>query len=81
MNEQQQINVKPGQLENSVCPNKDCQNVLFKMVYVIKKIPAMISPSGKNIIQPIGLYVCTKCGELNPEMTPSGVLSKDSNNV
>lgn len=77
MSETRQINVKPGQLENSICRNKDCGSPLFVLVYVLKKIPATLSPSGKNIIQPISLYVCKKCGELNPEMTPDGVLSKD----
>lgn len=77
MNELQKISVKPGQLENSICRNKNCGSPLFTLVYVLKKIPAILSPSRKNIIQPIPLYVCKKCGELNPEMVPDGALSKD----
>ncbi|MCH7850930.1 MAG: hypothetical protein IH845_04780 [Nanoarchaeota archaeon] len=73
-----EITVKPGQLENSICRNKDCKNPFFIKVYVLKKIPKIISGASKNIIQPIELYICKKCGELNPEMTPDGVLSKDN---
>ncbi len=78
MNEPQQINVKPGQLENSICRNVDCQSPFFIKVYVLKKIPKIISGAQKNIIQPIELYICKICGEINPEMTPDGVLCKDS---
>ena len=73
MNEQK-INVKPSQLENVICNKGYCGCAFFEIQYVLKKIPSTISPNGKAFIQPIPVYVCKKCGMLEKETTPDGIV-------
>ncbi len=74
MSEQQQIKVKPGQLENVFCSNKECGSAFFERTYVLKKVPATISPTGTAIVQPIELYVCRDCGGVIGEGVPPGAI-------
>ena len=51
--------------ETIIC--KECDNRLFISSFVIKKISAIVSPSGKESIIPIQVYSCGSCGEI-PEL-------------
>jgi len=74
MNEQKEIRIKPEQLTNVFCPVKGCECARFDKTYLLKKIPAMISPSGKEFIQPIEIYVCRECGWAIKELMPPGAI-------
>jgi len=74
MSEQQKINVKPEQLENVFCSNKECRSAFFDKTYVLKKIPKTLSPTGRVFIQPMELYVCRDCGGVIGEMMPPGAV-------
>ena len=41
-----------------------CDNKIFIQGYVIKKISAIISPTGKEVIAPVQVFNCGNCGEL-----------------
>lgn len=43
------------------CPK--CNSEVFLQVFKLKKINAMISPTGKDEVLPIPVYVCSSCGE------------------
>ena len=43
-----------------------CGNTVFIQGYVIKKISAIVSPTGKEVIAPIQVFNCGNCGELLP---------------
>ena len=43
-----------------------CDNKIFIQGYVIKKISAIISPTGKEVIAPVQVFNCGNCGELLP---------------
>jgi len=45
---------------------KKCDNKIFIKGYVIKKMSAILSPSGKEVIAPIQVFNCGNCGELLP---------------
>lgn len=74
MEKQQQINVKPEQLENVFCSNKECGSAFFEKTHVLKKVPVTISKMGKAYVQPIELYVCRDCGGVVGEMVPPGAI-------
>ena len=40
----------------------DCGNYLFINSYVIKKVSAIISPTGQEVIAPVQVYSCGNCG-------------------
>ncbi len=44
---------------NVVCPN--CGSKLFTEAVVLKKLSPIISPTGKEELYPIPVYVCVKC--------------------
>ena len=43
-----------------------CDNKIFIEGYVIKKISAIISPTGQEVIAPVQVFNCGNCGELLP---------------
>lgn len=43
----------------------DCGEGKFKDVYLIKKISALVSPSGKEMLYPIQVYACLSCNHIN----------------
>ena len=50
---------------NIVCPK--CGGKLFKEVVALKKLSALLSPTGKEENIPIPFYVCAACGEVPEE--------------
>jgi len=43
-----------------------CDNKIFIQGYVIKKLSAIVSPTGQEVIAPIQVFNCGSCGELLP---------------
>lgn len=62
------LNINPADLDNLKCPH--CSNDKFDQVFMVKKIPAVLSPTGKKIMLPIPVFECTKCKETCKEMFP-----------
>ena len=56
------INVDLSDAETMIC--EECGNKIFLQGYVIKKISAIISPTGQEVIAPIQVFNCGSCGEL-----------------
>ena len=50
--------------ETMVCQN--CGNKIFIQGYVIKKISAIMSPTGQEVIAPVQVFNCGNCGEILP---------------
>ena len=45
---------------------QQCDNKIFIQGYVIKRLSAIISPTGQEVIAPIQVFNCGSCGELLP---------------
>ena len=45
---------------------QSCENPVFIQGYIIKKISAIVSPTGKEVIAPIQVFNCGSCGEMLP---------------
>lgn len=50
---------------NVVCPK--CGSRFFKEIYAIKKISAIISPTGQEEFMPVPMMACANCGEIPDE--------------
>ena len=57
---QPQIDIKNG--ETMKC--EKCGNSIFIQGYVIKKISALVSPTGHEVIAPIQVFNCGNCGTM-----------------
>jgi predicted RNA methylase len=52
-----------------------CDNRLFIQSFVIKKISAILSPSGQEAIVPVQVYSCGNCGSV-PKMFEAELTNK-----
>ena len=68
-NEQQpQMKVDFSQTTEEVC--EKCENDTFQQVYQMRKLSALLSPTGQESMIPIQVFACAKCGHINPEFLP-----------
>lgn len=49
---------------------QSCGGTVFKNVFVIKQISALVSPNGQEINAPIPTFACTKCDHINKNFLP-----------
>ena len=59
-----QVQVDLTDAETMTCMK--CDKKIFIQGYVIKKISAIISPTGQEVIAPVQVFNCGNCGELLP---------------
>ena len=60
----QQVQVNLKDADTMKC--QKCENSIFIQGYVIKRISAIVSPTGKEVIAPIQVFNCGNCGEMLP---------------
>jgi DNA-directed RNA polymerase subunit RPC12/RpoP len=63
-----QVNVDISQADDVKCDN--CGHDVFVPVFHIKKVSAIMSPNGQEIIAPMQVFGCNKCGHINEEFMP-----------
>ena len=73
---QVQVNIKDT--ETIVC--EKCGNGLFIQSFFLKKISAIVSPTGKESIVPIQVYSCGNCGHINRKLNPTLEQDEEKNN-
>ena len=44
-----------------------CDNSTFKQTLLVRKMSALASPSGQEMIIPMAVFACEKCGHVNKE--------------
>jgi len=59
-------NVKVDLSDADTMKCQSCENPIFIQGYIIKKISAIVSPTGKEVIAPIQVFNCGNCGEMLP---------------
>ena len=60
----QQVQVDLKNAETMKCAQ--CGNTIFIQGYVIKKISAIMSPTGEEVIAPVQVFNCGNCGTILP---------------
>ena len=67
---------KNGQMEEQIDFSKtteikceECGNHTFKQTLLVRKMSALASPSGQEMIIPMAVFACEKCGHVNKEFT------------
>jgi len=64
------VNVDLSTASDVVCDN--CGNYTFVQVMMMKRLSALMSPTGQEAIIPIQTFACNACGWLNKEFLPAG---------
>ena len=66
--QQPQLNIDLNQTTEEVCDA--CENTTFQQVYQMRRLSALLSPTGQPAMIPIQVFACAKCGHINPEFLP-----------
>lgn len=66
--QQPQLNVDLSKADDVTCER--CGNYTFEQVMLMKKVSALISPTGKEAIVPIPTFSCNSCGHINKAFLP-----------
>ena len=69
---QQQLDISKA--DTIVC--EECGNAAFTPAFFLKKISALVSPTGKESIVPIQVFTCGSCGKVPQNMLESAGLAK-----
>ena len=73
MNQQQQMQINPNDLEDIVCDK--CGSQCFEQTYLFKKLSAVLSPNGQETMIPQQIYRCADCGHINDIFLPKKAAS------
>ena len=68
--EQEGLQIDLSKAETIVCEN--CGNASFIQAFFLKKVSALVSPTGKEAIVPMQVFSCGNCGTIPKNMTEMG---------
>lgn len=74
--QQPPVNLDLTNAQDVVCDN--CGNYTFNEVVLMKRISALVSPTGKEAIVPIPTFACNACGFINKQFLPVKVAEEGS---
>ena len=57
-----------SQAETILC--EKCGNGLFIQSFFLKKLSAVVSPTGQEAVIPVQVYSCGNCGHINQKLNP-----------
>jgi len=63
--ENQEISINLKDALDITC--SECENNYFVPTFQIKKLSALVSPTGQETMIPIQLFQCSKCGHVNED--------------
>ena len=66
--QQPQLNIDLSQTTEEVC--EACENPTFIQVYKMRKLSALLSPTGESAMVPLEAFACDKCGHINKDFMP-----------
>ena len=49
-----------------------CENQTFKQTMLLRKLSALVSPSGQETLIPVAAFACEKCGHVNSDFADIG---------
>jgi len=68
MNDTINIPVSLDQTDEIKCDK--CGSNAFHPAFLLRKVSALISPTGKETVIPIQVFACDACGHINEEFKP-----------
>ena len=68
MNNMPRAAVSYGQTDAMKC--EKCESEVFQPAFLLRKVSALVSPTGKETIVPMQLFACISCGHVNKDMYP-----------
>lgn len=72
-----QANVQVDLREADTIKCDDCGNYLFITSFILKRLSAIVSPSGEEALVPVQVYSCGDCGKVPNKLLEGTGLEKD----
>lgn len=66
--EQQGLKIDFSQTTPEVC--ESCGNDTFKHLFKMRKLSALLAPTGEETMIPVQVFACAKCGHINKGFLP-----------
>ena len=66
----QGVNIPVGLDQTDGIKCDECSGTVFHPAFILRKVSALISPTGKETIIPIQVFACDSCGHVNEEFMP-----------
>jgi predicted nucleic acid-binding Zn ribbon protein len=54
---------------------EQCDNHTFNQVHVMKRLSALVSPTGEEVVIPLQTFQCTACSHINNEFLPNSAIA------
>jgi hypothetical protein len=67
---QDQVNIPVGLDQTQEIKCDECESSAFHPAFLLRKVSALISPTGKETVIPIQVFACDSCGHINEEFMP-----------
>lgn len=67
----QKQNIDLSTASDVVC--ESCNSKQFREVAFIKRVSALLSPTGKEMVVPVATFCCASCSHVNKEFDPFAV--------
>ena len=67
-NQQPQMNIDFSQTTAEIC--EGCGNDTFVQVFKMRKLSALLSPTGQEAMIPVQVFACAKCNHINKGFLP-----------
>jgi hypothetical protein len=62
---QETININVKDAQDVKCT--ECDGEVFAPAFLIKRISALVSPTGQEVLAPIQIFQCSSCKHINKE--------------
>jgi hypothetical protein len=62
---QQTVNINVKDAQDVKCT--ECDGEVFVPAFLIKKISAIVSPTGQEVMAPVQIFQCANCKHVNKE--------------
>ena len=72
-----QANVQVDLREADTIKCDDCGNYLFLTSFILKRLSAIVSPSGEEALVPVQVYSCGDCGKVPSKLLEGSGLEED----
>jgi hypothetical protein len=64
------VNIPVGLEQTDAIKCDKCESNAFSPAFLLRKVSALLSPTGKDTVIPIQVFACNSCGHINEEFMP-----------
>lgn len=72
-----QVRIDPSLIKSAKFIKCECGGAMFSEKMMLKRISAILSPTGKEEVFPMNVLVCEKCGMIPTELNPGDMIPEE----